>query len=869
VERRDGHRLYQEYPANYIFYYDDPRGKYRSIYDTPISKFQSRHNKEFRKELRLHHGKTIYESDINPTFRCLEENYKNTEPPRLHTAFFDIEVDFDPVKGYSRPEDPFNPITAISLYLDWLDKLVTLVIPPQTVSFDQASKVAAEFDNCFVCESEHELIDTFLKLIDDADVLSGWNSEGFDIPYLVMRTTRVLSRDDTRRFCLWDQMPKQRTFERFGAENITFDLIGRVHMDYMQLYRKYTYEERHSYSLDAIGDYEGVGSKVAYEGTLDQLYNKEFGKFILYNREDVALIARLDKKLKFLDLANTLAHENTVLLPTTMGAVAVTEQAIINEAHDRGLVVPNRKDNSDTEDLQAAGAYVAYPKKGIHEYVGSVDINSLYPSTIRALNMGPETIVGQIRQTMTESYIRDRMARGMSFAESWEGLFACLEYSSVMDRRTDQTLIIDWQNGEETEHSAAEVYNIIFHSKKTWMLSANGTIFTGEREGVVPGLLRRWYAERKQMQAKLKEAENREQEEYWDKRQLVKKINLNSLYGAILNPGCRFFDKRIGQSTTLCGRSITRHMTEEINYIIDNDKNHLGRSIIYNDTDSCYFSAWPILRENVENGTTAWNKDIAIELYDNIADLVNGSFPVFMSQAFNCPDERGSVIRCGREIVAERGLFITKKRYALLYYDKEGRRYDKDSPGKIKAMGLDLKRSDTPKLVQEFLNDILKDVLSGAEQSVIIEKIKSFKTEFAKRPAWEKGTPKRVNNLTSYAKKEQQLGRANMPGHVRAAINWNSLRRMHSDNYSLQIVDGMKTIVCKLRTNPLGYTSVGYPTDETRLPEWFKELPFDDSSMESTIVDQKVENLLGVLRWNIKESTNTENTFSLFFELEE
>jgi hypothetical protein len=108
-----------------------------------------------------------------------------------------------------------------------------------------------------------------------------------------------------------------------------------------------------------------------------------------------------------------------------------------------------------------------------------------------------------------------------------------------------------------------------------------------------------------------------------------------------------------------------------------------------------------------------------------------------------------------------------------------------------------------------------------------------------------------------------------MPGHVRAAINWNSLRRMHSDNYSLQIVDGMKTIVCKLRTNPLGYTSVGYPTDETRLPEWFKELPFDDSSMESTIVDQKVENLLGVLRCNIKESTNTENTFSLFFELEE
>ena len=185
--------------------------------------------------------------------------------------------------------------------------------------------------------------DTFLDLIQDADILSGWNSEGFDIPYTTMRINRVLSKDDTRRLCLWGQYPKQRTFERFGAENLTFDLIGRVHMDYMQLYRKYTYEERHSYSLDAIGEYEDIGSKVAYEGTLDQLYNKEFEKFIDYNRQDTMLIARLDKKLRFLDLANELAHDNTVLLPTTMGAVAVTEQAIINEAHNRGMIAPNRR----------------------------------------------------------------------------------------------------------------------------------------------------------------------------------------------------------------------------------------------------------------------------------------------------------------------------------------------------------------------------------------------------------------------------------------------------------------------------------------------------------------------------------------------
>ena len=866
--RRDGQRYYEEHPVNYIFYYDDPRGKFRSIFDTPVSRFQTRSQKEFRKELHLHSHKTIYESDINPVFRCLEENYKGIDPPKLHTAFFDIEVDFDPVKGFSSPEDPFNPITAVSLYLDWMNQLITLVIPPKTLDHESAESVAKKYDNCFVCKNEKELLDHFLSLIDDADVLSGWNSEGFDIPYMVMRITRVLSKDDTRRFCLWNQLPRQRSFQRFGAENITFDLIGRVHLDYMQLYRKYNYEERHSYSLDAIGEYEGVGGKVAYEGTLDQLYNQDFEKFILYNREDVALLHRLDQKLKFLDLANTLAHENTVLLPTTMGAVAVTEQAIINEAHERGMIVPNRQDHRDSEDNQAAGAYVAYPRRGIHEYVGSVDINSLYPSTIRALNMGPETIVGQLRQDNTQNYIKDKIAQGSSFAEAWEGIFASLEYTAVMERKIDTMITIDWQTGQQTQHSAAEIYNLVFRGQQPWMLSANGTIFSREREGVVPGLLARWYSERKQMQARLKESSTKQDQEYWDKRQLVKKINLNSLYGAILNPGCRFFDKRIGQSTTLCGRSITRHMTEEINFIIDDEKNHLGRSIIYNDTDSCYFSIWPVIRDNVEKNLLTWTRDSAIELYDSIAESVNDSFPVYMSQAFNCPKERGSVIKCGREIVASRALFITKKRYAVLYYDKEGRRYDDNAlGGKIKATGLDLKRSDTPKVVQEFLAEILSLVLSGVDRSVVIDKIREFKVLFAQRPAWEKGTPKRVNNLTNYAKKESQQGRANMPGHVRAALNWNNLRRMHGDNYSMQIVDGMKTIVCKLRPNPMGYTSVGYPTDETRLPEWFRNLPFDDSGMESTIVDQKIENLLGVLNWSLAETTNTDNTFENFFEL--
>jgi DNA polymerase elongation subunit (family B) len=870
VERIDGRREYREFPAEYLFYYDDPKGKFRSIYGNPVSRFSTRHNKEFQKELKMHSNKRLWESDFNPIFRCLSTNYLGANSPKLQTAFFDIEVDFHPDKGYAPTDDPFNAITAFSVYLDWCDKLITLVVPPKSYSWESAQEICDRFENCYLFEREEDMLTTFLDLIDDADIVSGWNSEGFDIPYTVGRIIRVLSKDDTRKFCLWNQFPKQREFERFGAKQITYDLIGRVHMDYMQLYRKYTYEERHSYSLDAIGEYELDERKVAYEGTLDQLYNKDFPKFIDYNRQDTMLLAKLDKKLRFIDLANEIAHDNTVLLATTMGAVAVTEQAIINEAHGRGMVVPNRKGRDEQGQTQAAGAYVAYPKRGMHDYIGAIDINSLYPSTIRALNMGPETIVGQLRQVMTDHYISEKMAQnGDNFADAWEGLFGSLEYTAVMNMEAGTEITIDWEEGGATTHSAAEVWHLIFDSNQPWTLSANGTIFKYDMKGIIPGLLERWYAERQEMQAKKKSAENDSDKAYWDKRQLVKKINLNSLYGAILNPGCRFFDKRIGQSTTLTGRTIAKHMDSHVNECLTGEYDHVGETVIYGDTDSVYFSAYPVFKKEIEAGRMEWNKDIAIQMYDTIADSVNESFPGFMEKACHCPRDMGAIIKGGRELVAEKGLFIKKKRYAVLIYDMEGKRLDVDGkPGKVKAMGLDLKRSDTPKVVQDFLSSLLMDVLTGCAQEHVYQRVKEFKLQFKELPAWEKGTPKRVNNLTKYTAAEKEQGKANMPGHVRAAMNWNNLRRMHSDNYSMKIIDGMKTIVCKLRDNPLGYTSVGYPTDATQIPAWFKDLPFDQDLMETTIVDQKVENLLGVLSWDIPSHTDIKSTFDSLFSWE-
>ena len=256
VERNEkGERKFVEYDARYVFYYPDARGKHRSIHGEKLQKVQTQTFKEFIKEQKIRSNKKLYEQDINPVFRCLEENYLGKQTPKLNVVFFDIEVDFDPQRGYSTTDDPFMPITAITCYLSWTDQLVTFAVPPKTLNMSGAKMATERFDNVMLFEKEKDMLDAFLTLIDDADILSGWNSEGYDIPYTVGRIQKVLSSDDTRRLCFWGEKPKRRVFEKFGREQLSYDLIGRVHLDLLELYRKYTYEERHSYRLDAIGEH--------------------------------------------------------------------------------------------------------------------------------------------------------------------------------------------------------------------------------------------------------------------------------------------------------------------------------------------------------------------------------------------------------------------------------------------------------------------------------------------------------------------------------------------------------------------------------------------------------------------------------------
>lgn len=890
VERHNGQRIFKKYRVPYRLYHHDPKGKHVSVFGDRLAKYETHNYREFRTMREQLEGQPLFESDCNVVFRCLSEQYLDAKPPKPNTAFFDIEVDFDTKRGFSKPADPYAPVNAISVYLQWQETMFTVAVPPATMTWDEAKAAVADIPNTFLFETEYDLLHWFFEIIADADIVSGWNSTGYDIPYLVNRVRRVMGEEHLKRFCLWGQEPKERIFQKFKKDHQTFDLIGRQHLDYLDLYSKYTYSEIASRKLDYVGQLEVGETKVPYSGTLDELYNKDFRKFIEYNRQDVALLDKLDRKLKFIDLSLMMAVSNGVVLQTTLGSVALIDQAILNETHARGLVAFDKR-NFKSEG-KAAGAYVKDPVKGRHRWIGAVDINSLYPSVIRSLNMSPDTLFAQLLPTYTKPFIERRFAETKSATDAWHNVFGSLEYQLVM-KRTDDVIRIAFERDQEVEMTAREIYSLVFEQGHPLCLSGNGTIFRTDVEGVIPGLLTRWYSDRKVMQGKakgLKKAVATEKDpeklksltldmEYWDKMQLVRKILLNSTYGALLNEADRFFDSRIGQSVTLTGRCITRHMISKINETADGDYTLDGRTTIYGDTDSCYFSLYPLKDDRLKDFD--WTPENIIQEYDRIGDLVNDSFPAFMQQSFNTGLERGAIIAAGRETVSRSGIFMKKKRYALLVIDTEGVRHDVDGkPGKIKALGVETQRSDTPKFIQDFLKDILMQVLTDRTEDEVMGFVRDFRYQtFRKMPPWKMGRPTSVNGLSTYQDRDNESlerietmlidpdlsdeGIAAMPGHHRAGINWNRLRGWNGDVHSLEIMDGFKVVVCDLLDNSYGFDSIARPVDqeEHALPEWFTSLPFDAATMECKLVDDKLENLIGILGWNIG-ATRRDTAFS-------
>lgn len=927
AERINSKRIYRDIKPVYEFYVLDQKGHHTSVTGKRCKKCTFNTNREMQDALKMYAGTETFESDVRPLFKTLRKEYETDIVPDLHVTFFDIETDFNEIHGWAPIDDPFNPVTAVSMFHRHSGKMIELVLQPDNLTYFEAQAIVdslnSDEDQIYVklFQEEDKLLEEFLEHIEDSDILSGWNSECYDIPYLVNRIERVLGKPHCARMCLWNQQPQPKIVDNYGKDIVSYTLSGRVHLDYMDLYKKHATQVEQSYALNAIGEKIAGASKVQYDGNLDRLYKENFQKFIEYSIQDTRLLFLIDKKLNHITSHNALAHQESIPILTTLGTVSLVETAIINEIHRQQQVVFNKKEVLEGG-TGAAGAWVQDPVVGLHEEIGCSDFNSLYPSTLRSLNMSPETILGQVRQTYTDAFIQDRINKQTekepNYAEAWHPLFGSIEYQYIFDKDSEHELIIDLEDGTTLTGTGIEFYNMIFGPESNIVISANGTLFDRSTQGIIPKVLTKWYSERKlfkrasgdckqlsgtaaleneqgytteemnktydgvnrfkwfaehEPSMKLEQRENgkwysinsdlaMDRYKYYDLTQYIRKILLNSLYGALLNNKCRFYDKRLGQSTTLTGRNMAKHLASTINKVVTGVYDHKGGAVVYGDTDSVYFSAKkPFIDAGVEFD---WNdRDAIIELYKTIGSEVGKTFPQFMCDAFNTGMERGKIIDADLEMIGSRGLFLKKKRYGILKYWEDGFRLDVNGkPGKLKAMGVEIKRSDTPKYIQVFLEDMFISLLVGSSEVELKAKVLKFKSTFIDKEPWTKGMPKTIKNLTNKTEEYNRTGKCSV-GHVMAAINWNRLVKLENDNTVPSISDGSKAIVCQLKTNVYNIKTIAYPIElMDKLPQWYKNLPFDVDSMEKAVLEQKLDNLFGVLKLDLGINENANTTFS-------
>ena len=343
---------------------------------------------------------------------------------------------------------------------------------------------------------------------------------------------------------------------------------------------------------------------------------------------------------------------------------------------------------------------------------------------------------------------------------------------------------------------------------------------------------------------------------YFKMLQQIRKIMLNSLYGSLLNKGSRFYDKRLGQSVTLTGRVITKHMASTINKFTTGNYDHTGGVVYYGDTDSVYFSVYEhYVNTNKDFEFTEKN---VVEHYQEIGDVVSESFPGFMDKTFNTGLKNGRIIDAGLEAVGISGLFWAKKRYVMLKVWDDGFYKDPSKPGSLKAMGIEIKRSDTMKYIQEFLQNTLMKLMNGATETELRELVRAFKKDFAKQQPWMLASPKTIKKFSKWVEKVESGGKCSV-GHVTAAINWNNLRDLAGDQRVPKATDGTRIFVCKLKpNNQYGINSIGYPADVAEnLPEWFKNLPFDWDAMEKAVIEKKLTNLFSILNMDIGITENS------------
>ena len=761
---------------------------------------------------------TMFESDIPRETRVLTDLYLQDDTPSTghKVVFFDIEVSME--NGIPNIENPNNEVTAITLY-DSVTKEYTVLVLDKTVSRGNYKK--GDTDTYFF-KDEIDLLYKFVDVYESIGptIITGWNSDYFDVPYLYNRLKQQCGNGVANKLSPIGKLK----YSKFRKK---WMIAGVSSLDYLDLYKKFTYGQQPNYRLDTIGRIEVGMGKVEYEGSLDELFRTDLDKFIEYNVQDVRIIVELDKKMKLIELVRGICHVGHVQYEDYCYSSKFLEGTIITYLHRKGIVVSNKpadgrqlmNDRMESDGEGFIGAYVKPPIPGLYDWVYSLDLQSLYPSIIMSLNISPETKSGFVTNWDIEKHRNNQ-----------------IDVYLVRDKETDHVVRMNRENF------------VKFMNDSNLMISSNGVLYDTNKVGIIPEVLNQWFAERveyKNLMKKYKNEGNLELADYYDRRQHIQKIFLNSLYGVLGLPIFRFFDIDNALAVTATGQDVIKNSANFANKLYQDKLQDTKDYCIYIDTDSLYFSSNALLPENKDP------KEFTINLAHVIEKKLNAYYDDMSKELFFCDNHRFHI---KGESVASKGLWIAKKRYAMnVVYDLES---SLDIDNKMKVKGLDVIRSTFPPAFREFMNTVLTDVLNGIVKNEMDAKVLEFRIALDSRYYLDVARNTSVKNISEYEKglsKQLNEFKKGTPAHVKACITYNKLlHHFKITNRYEKISDGEKIKYVYLKDNPLNLETVavkGYndPIEIVQLAETY----IDYETLFVNELKTKLEDFYSALGWGL------------------
>ncbi len=794
--------------------------KFKTLDEIPVEKYSFESIKDAREFLKMYSGADnvkIY-GLTNFLYTFINDEYQNQieyDEDIINVVTCDIETRSD--QGFPNPNVADQEILSISLHKK--GKIITLGLKPYQSQIKDLTYIN--------CETEKKLLEEFLSIWTSdewlPDVVTGWNIDFFDIPYLYNRILKVLGHEKARKMSPWGIVEKReivrgKTAGTQAGQRIdtVYQLYGITCLDYMELYKKFSFSNEESYSLDHISyvvlgekkvDYKAYGYK-----NLQDLYDKNFDLFIEYNVQDTILVDKLEDKLGFIKQVFAIAYDAKVNYIDTMTTVRIWDVIIHNYLFSKNIVIPQKLNNDFNE---FAGGYVKEPQIGMHNWVLSFDLNSLYPHLIMQYNISPDTFVYK--------------------EENFPNIQTIVDGKAILDKKYTNT--------------------------------ANGCRYLKTKRGFLPELMEKMYNDRVFYKNKMLEAEK----EYQKTKnpnitkiisrnynmQLAKKIMLNSVYGSLANRYFRWFDIRHAEAITLSGQLSIQWIIRELNEYLNKIcglKNH--DFIIASDTDSCYITLDKLVNLVFPDGAETKKIIDFLDLVckEKIEPFINKSYKK-LADYMNAYEQK---MFMKRENIADKGIWVAKKRYILNVWDKEGVRYE--TP-KVKDVGLETVRSSTPMVVREALKEAIKIIVTKDEKSLQTF-VKEFKEKFLNMDFMEIAFPRGISGITKY-EDSKNIYKLGTPIHVKGALLYNKyLADNKLDKYYKNIKDGDKVKFAYLKIpNPIFDTVIAIPNE---YPDQIKELAniYVDREMQftKTFIDP-LSNILKAINWSLEKK----NTLDAFF----